>query len=279
MPWLLTDSRFVSARARRVPTLLDIFKMQRLPDARFSPCSGSLRRKACGLISAAILTFGAGSLEAQNPTLSDLDRGLQLCNGVAGSGLDAQIDGCTIIINSRAATPRSLAIAYNNRGNAHYRMGQHDLAIQDYNRAVEIDPGHASAFNNRGVVYRKKGEYERAIADFDLSILINPNYAGAFGNRADTYRAMRDFGRAIRDFDEAIRIQPTLNGLSNGRCWVRAILGDLISALADCDQALQLEPNVAAVRHRPMAASLDLSHLYCRSGSEPIAYGMPYCAN
>src|SRR4051794_33699547 len=220
--------------------------MRRLPDVRFSRCSGPLRRNACGLISAAILTFGAGSLKAQAPSLSDLDRGLQLCNGVAGSGLDTQIDGCTIIINSKAATPRSLAIAYNNRGNAHYRMGQLDLAIQDYNRAVEIDPRHASAFNNRGVVHRKKGEYQRAIADFDQSIQINPNYAGAFGNRADTYRAMREYGRAINDFDEAIRLQPTLNGLWNGRCWVRAILGDLVAALVDCDQALQLEPNAAA---------------------------------
>ena len=40
-----------------------------------------------------------------------------------------------------------------NRGAAYGSLGDHMKAIEDYDRAIEIDPEHAKAYFNRGVAY------------------------------------------------------------------------------------------------------------------------------
>ncbi len=48
------------------------------------------------------------------------------------------------------------ADAYYNRGIAYHKKGQYNRAIQDYDKAIEINPQYADAYNNRGVVYLMK---------------------------------------------------------------------------------------------------------------------------
>ena len=43
-------------------------------------------------------------------------------------------------------TPRSAA--YNNRGGSYSDLDQHQRAIEDYDKAIELDPSYA-AYNNR----------------------------------------------------------------------------------------------------------------------------------
>ena len=45
-------------------------------------------------------------------------------------------------------------------------------------------PGDAEDYFNRGLAYYKKGEHDRAISDYDRAIEINPRYAGAYYNKA-----------------------------------------------------------------------------------------------
>ncbi len=75
------------------------------------------------------------------------------------------------------------AEAYNNRGNAYFEKGQHDQAISDYNKALEINPTDAGAYNNRGIAYMLKGKYDKAWEDVhkaqDLGIKIHPGFLKA----------------------------------------------------------------------------------------------------
>ena len=61
----------------------------------------------------------------------------------------------------------------------------YDRAIQDYDRAIELDPNNAGAFNNRGNAYRDKEMYERAMQDYDRALQIDPNHARAIQNKRD----------------------------------------------------------------------------------------------
>ncbi|HBE32507.1 MAG TPA: peptidase C14, partial [Cyanobacteria bacterium UBA11368] len=65
-------------------------------------------------------------------------------------------------------------LIYFYRGNAYYFKGEYDLAIEDLNEALKLNPNSAKAFYNRGVAYGNKGEYDRAIADFTAAINLNP---------------------------------------------------------------------------------------------------------
>ena len=46
-----------------------------------------------------------------------------------------------------------LVLAYYNRGVAYGDLGQYQKEIDDYTRAIELDPQHANAYFNRGITY------------------------------------------------------------------------------------------------------------------------------
>jgi tetratricopeptide (TPR) repeat protein len=100
------------------------------------------------------------------------------------------------------------ADAYNNRGNAYREIKQHEKAIEDYNKAIEHNPNLAVAYNNRGLAYRKIKQYERAIEDHDKAIELNPKYAVAYNNRGNAYREIKQHEKAIEDYSKAIELNP-----------------------------------------------------------------------
>jgi len=75
------------------------------------------------------------------------------------------------------------AEAYNNRGVAKWDLGDDRGAIEDYNKAIEIKPRYADAYSDRGVVKDKLGDYKGAIEDYNKAIEINPKYSKAYNNR------------------------------------------------------------------------------------------------
>ena len=57
-------------------------------------------------------------------------------------------------------------MAYLNRGVLYYHQQQEpDLALSDYNQAININPREAQAYANRGVLYYYRQEREKAIRD------------------------------------------------------------------------------------------------------------------
>src|SRR6266542_1101227 len=73
---------------------------------------------------------------------------------------------------AEALTLRSSA-AYFNRGLAKKSIGDDDGAIDDYTRAIEINPRDAAAYNNRGLARYDNGDYDLAFDDYTKAIEIN----------------------------------------------------------------------------------------------------------
>ena len=71
------------------------------------------------------------------------------------------------------------------RGQIYYNLRQADLALQDYDQAIALDPAFWKAYTYRGILYLVKEEWEKALADFDTSIAINPDQP-----EINTYRDM-----------------------------------------------------------------------------------------
>ena len=53
-------------------------------------------------------------------------------------------------------------------------QGDDQGAIEQYDKAIRIDPQYVSAHDTRGDAYRKLGQYERAIQDYDEAIRLDP---------------------------------------------------------------------------------------------------------
>ena len=180
------------------------------------------------------------------------------CFAREGVSPEQKLAGCTAVIESGRQTRQGLVGAFNNRGNVHLSNRNYDRAIDDYNKAIRLDPKYAIGFNNRGLAYLRKGRTDRAIEDFDEAIRLNSKYAIAFVNRAAAYRekAQWDFDaylaegtyedHAIRDLDKAIRLDPKNAIAFRNRGFVNTRMQRYDRAIQDYDEAVRLDPTVAA---------------------------------
>ena len=85
-----------------------------------------------------------------------------------------------------AALDRAIAIrpqfayAWMNRANCHIGLGETDAALQDFARALELEPKHAPIHYNLGLLHhRLTGRYDEAAAHYRRAIELAPHYANA----------------------------------------------------------------------------------------------------
>ncbi len=82
-------------------------------------------------------------------------------------------------------------------------------AIDDYTRAIELDPSHLEAYLRRGTfAYRVLKRYEASLADFDRAIELKPDCAYAYLHRGIVKCHLLKFEEAVPDFDRAIELDP-----------------------------------------------------------------------
>jgi len=66
-------------------------------------------------------------------------------------------------------------------------LGQNDLAMTDFNKAIELDPNDPIQHYNRGNLFLKLGQRDPAIADYQKSVELDPAYE-------DPRQALRNLG-------------------------------------------------------------------------------------
>jgi tetratricopeptide (TPR) repeat protein len=133
--------------------------------------------------------------------------------------------------------------AYYSRAGAYYAKGDYDQAIEDYGRAIELKPNYSEAFNNRAIAYLGKGAVDKAIADFSSAIRLNPNNTAAVVNRGHIYAADGQFERADVDFSSAIKLKPNIARLYVDRARAKFYLGQTEAAVGDLTMAIKLDPS------------------------------------
>ena len=140
----------------------------------------------------------------------------------------------------------NLAMAYRFRGFAYAKKRQYDKAITDYTKAIEINPKLTSAYARRGFAYAQdKGQYDKAIADYNKAIEINPKCAEAYSNRGNTYYDKGQFGQAISDYNKAIEINPNLAEAYSNRGNTYYDKGQFGQAISGYNKAIEINPNLA----------------------------------
>ena len=176
-----------------------------------------------------------------------------LCNN-QDANPPLRIGACAVEIVSGKWTGKNLAPAYFNRGVAYLKLGKYARAIEDFDRAVKLDPEFALAYSNRGGVYIELGKYTRAIEDLDQAIRIDPELANAYVNRGGAYLGLGEYARAIEDLDRAVRIDPEDTSAWHNRGGAYLGLGEHARAIEDYDQAIRLNPESFRFYHNRGAA-------------------------
>ena len=93
--------------------------------------------------------------------------------------------------------------AYYSRGNAYLRQGWASRAIDDYDKAIELDPESAGYYRDL---------IDRVIEVIDRQIELNPNHPLHYHSRGDAYLRQGWASRAIDDYNKAIEVHPESAG-------------------------------------------------------------------
>jgi len=178
----------------------------------------------------------------------------------ADSDPEIRIAGCTALIRLGRESDEVLAVAFYNRALAYSGRKDYDLAFQDYDQAIRLNPGYSHAFNNRGNAYFARRDYERAMQDYDQAIRLDPDNFDAFNNRGLARLALRDLENAIQDFGQAILLYPDDAEAFHNRARAYSGQQDYNRALQDYDRALTLDPGRGGWLRQRGAIHFSLGH-------------------
>jgi tetratricopeptide (TPR) repeat protein len=200
------------------------------------------------IISAMFLLIISGCATAPQLTPADAFQARTWCNrqDVQAITPDAQIAGCTAMIQSGHEMQSKLAADFIRRGQGYRDKDDNRHAIRDFDQAIRLKPDDAIAYSNRGYSYEMSRDYGRAIQDYDQAIRLKPDNAGAFHMRCRTRAVSNEkLDAALSDCNESLRLRPGDEGTLGVRGFVYFRMGNYDDAIADFDNRLKGEPKSA----------------------------------
>ena len=94
------------------------------------------------------------------------------------------------------------------------KLGLHDEAIEDFEKAAWEDPENFEIQFNLGTAYLTIGEFEQAIVNLTRAIKISPKNSDAYGNRAVAKAAIGEDTESEKDKEEAIKFGANPDGIN-----------------------------------------------------------------
>jgi tetratricopeptide (TPR) repeat protein len=153
------------------------------------------------------------------------------------------------------------------QGDAWFKKGEYDRAIEDFTKVLKMAPGGAEnsvVYYNRGLAYYKNREYERAILDFDRALELTPKGGKAesqavtpkvefelfniYKARGDAWFYKGGYARAIDDYSVALKFgeqREELPSVYNGLGWAWLQRGEYERAIKDFSAALKIDSGLA----------------------------------
>jgi len=125
-------------------------------------------------------------------------------------------------------------------GSAHYKAGELDLAIEDYNQAIEIDPEYAPAYAGRAWAYFDKGLPKPALVDAKKAVELEPMAAEAYHARGAAYILNSQPDLALNDLNKAIELEPENARIYPNRGALQWSIGNKEEALTDFHKSLDI---------------------------------------
>ena len=100
---------------------------------------------------------------------------------------------------SKPATPTLDYAFYRKRADENTLKGEYELAVGDYNKAIELNSTDPAAYLNRGQAYSGKKSYDLAVLDYDKTIELDPKNSTAYLKRGDVYEKRGNMQQAVSD--------------------------------------------------------------------------------
>ncbi len=132
--------------------------------------------------------------------------------------------------------------------NAYFADGKLQIALQEVERVLELEPRRADALGLRGLVQQQLGEPAAAIASLQQALRYAPNDPGLLNNTGWVLCENGQAARSLEYFERALAqrqyASPAKAAMNAGLC--SAKLGERARAAGYFRRALQAEPGLVA---------------------------------
>jgi len=147
----------------------------------------------------------------------------------------------------------SIARSYNNRGVELQQRGKIKAAIEDYQRAIRLNPGYAEAHYNLADAYEEIPDYDKAQEEYQRAINADLMFYQTYNNLSRLYiLRRRDYGAALRLLDRAMNLKPpepsVRYSLHKNYGWADLELRNYLTAEQHLRLSIELEPDRGAAR-------------------------------
>ena len=132
-------------------------------------------------------------------------------------------------------------------GYVYYRAYKnYDAAISNYQKVIDRDDTDTNylAYNDLALVLADKGDTKAAIENYQKAIAVNPNYHNAYYNLGLIYLAKKDYQQAITQFNKIIELPYNEGNFSayNGLCYSLGQENKFAEAISNCELAIKIKP-------------------------------------
>jgi tetratricopeptide (TPR) repeat protein len=92
-------------------------------------------------------------------------------------------------------------------GITYEKAKKYDLAINEFTKAIELDPGYYLSYIDRGEIYMKVQKYDQAITDFTKALEIAPNNWVPLALRGEVYCKLNNYEQANADVKKVLSLE------------------------------------------------------------------------
>ncbi|XP_047431459.1 RNA polymerase II-associated protein 3 [Mugil cephalus] len=103
---------------------------------------------------------------------------------------------------------RQEAVVQKDRGNAYFKEGKYEAAVECYTRGMEADGMNVLLPANRAMAFLKLEKYKEAEEDCTKAISLDGTYSKAFARRGTARVALGKLEEAKQDFQQLLKLEP-----------------------------------------------------------------------
>ena len=140
------------------------------------------------------------------------------------------------------------SLLFNIRGACYAGLGQLDIAVQSYEKALSIKPDYAKAHYNLGGALQELNKLHDSAKSYENAIVFEPENAQAHNNLAIVLRELDQLEEAEASCRKAIVLDPEYAEAHSCLSIILYANGDLNSALESIKKAYSINPKLKIIK-------------------------------
>ncbi len=164
---------------------------------------------------------------------------------------------------------------YNLLGNTYFEKNKYKEAIEQYSKAIEIEPKTALFWYNRANSKARLSMHNEACSDYNKSIEIDNSNSDYYFNRGTTKYFLKDFNGAKTDLLSAIKLNSNNAGYYLNKSNIEISLGNISIAIDDISKAIKLDVNNSQnyLRRAVLFFQINKTDLGCKDANTALRMG------